>query len=720
MAKLKKKDTKKTLATSASAAADAAVPLQTEEALPVHLQLKFILQKKAQNPEGALSELKAFRPRKTLATTPLKMLGHPSTAPLAHFIFTYGNGGWSEGVEYIVSLHKKYGTLTQPNANGEQIIHILAQSPLYYERIQQLLDAGIDINTPDINGKTPLHYAVAAGNIKGIRFLFGKKANRQAVTPEGATLLHSAARFGNEEIMELLLEDFSVETPDMKGKTPLHYAAAVSNRAAIEFLLTKGASLKSVDAEGMLPLHEAARSGDSVTLEFLLAFGTDINIPDAKGRTPLHHAAAAGNAPVVRFLLEKGALFNAVDSAGELPLHSAARSGNKEIIGLLLERDPNAYKTQNTKLQTPVHLSLHYAKGEVMEYLSTAEQRARFFAKQWAQYDAAKAVKKKERTPEQAELVKNFHAVIVDEFKKHHQKIQWKLGEDSEGHTIIHSAILNSGLSTQQFEALYEERQAAFRVTPKGRDLAKEYAEFAKLNGRKAIVEFINNTIIPRRDNAKAQELEEKKLHEKLAKKAAEKAEKAQSSSGVELEVSEQLAAPVVSGTPTRKQRADTVVERDTITEIPVHRKRSGTLVEGASPSSSKGSVNKSPSSSDDSASPTKKSNILVRGFRKASSNFFGTPPKPAQGDKVPLLSGEIVLRTQSGTNLNLPSAKKKVSEKASRHKTDKLLTPRATPSAPNTNRSPKRRSSTEELSFQEMLAESGSSSDEEKSQGRG
>lgn len=79
---------------------------------------------------------------------------------------------------------------------------------------------------------------------------------------KNCTPLHMAARRGNEEVAQALLDcGANIEARDSMGDTPLRRAVNCDKTQVASILLAKGADVRSVGSKGMMPLL-AARSGD--------------------------------------------------------------------------------------------------------------------------------------------------------------------------------------------------------------------------------------------------------------------------------------------------------------------------------------------------------------------------------------------------------------------------------------------------------------------------
>ena len=70
--------------------------------------------------------------------------------------------------------------------------------------VKQLLEKGADPEAKDLNGQTPLFYAV--GNIEVVKLLLEKGANPESKDRYGRTPLSRAVAHGYKEVVKLLME----------------------------------------------------------------------------------------------------------------------------------------------------------------------------------------------------------------------------------------------------------------------------------------------------------------------------------------------------------------------------------------------------------------------------------------------------------------------------------------------------------------------------------
>ena len=258
--------------------------------------------------------------------------------------------------------------------------------------VQALLDDGADVNTPQGDGATALHWAahwdelksaellIAAGaavdtaNALGVtplwlacnngsavmvQTLLEAGADPNAALPSGETSLMTASRTGGTEAVRLLLDhgaDVS-KKEDSHGQTALMWAVAQKHPAVVRVLLEHGASVDDrsivypkvisssgnadlsgvyeIDQGGYTPLLFAARHGDLESARLIVAAGADVNDAAPMGTSPLVVAAHSGHGTLAAFLLEEGADHNAAD-AGYTALHAGVLRGDLELVKTLL------------------------------------------------------------------------------------------------------------------------------------------------------------------------------------------------------------------------------------------------------------------------------------------------------------------------------------------------------------------------------------------------
>ena len=180
-----------------------------------------------------------------------------------------------------------------------------------------------------------------------VRALLKQRVEVDAPQADGMTALHWAAYHDDREIVELLVRaGASVKAASRYGVTPLSLACTNGNGAMVELLLKAGADANAPLPGGETPLMTAARTGSLAAVKALLARGATVDAKDAgRGQTALMWAAAEGHAPVVQQLIAAGADVRARVPSGLTPLLFAIREGRLDVVRVLLEAGADANET---------------------------------------------------------------------------------------------------------------------------------------------------------------------------------------------------------------------------------------------------------------------------------------------------------------------------------------------------------------------------------------
>ncbi len=143
-----------------------------------------------------------------------------------------------------------------------------------------------------------------------VRVLLGLGAHPNLTEKDGTSALHYAAKSGNADMLDALLEHarIIVDPRDDQGMTPLMEAARSGKGTAIEKLVSRGAQIEAVDDSFRTPLMLAAFAGKSDAVRALLKRGAAPNAKSAKGGyTALHYAVVRSHHVAVVALVEGGA-----------------------------------------------------------------------------------------------------------------------------------------------------------------------------------------------------------------------------------------------------------------------------------------------------------------------------------------------------------------------------------------------------------------------------
>jgi uncharacterized protein len=149
--------------------------------------------------------------------------------------------------------------------------------------------------------------------------LIGQHADVNAPQADGATALHWAVFRSDKELVDTLLKaGANPKAANREGSTPLWLASVNGNGPIIEALLKAGADPNEALPLGRTPLMAASRTGNVEAMKVLIDHGADVNAKETlRGTTPIMWAADEGHAPAIQFLIQHGADFKARSALAE-------------------------------------------------------------------------------------------------------------------------------------------------------------------------------------------------------------------------------------------------------------------------------------------------------------------------------------------------------------------------------------------------------------------
>jgi len=154
---------------------------------------------------------------------------------------------------------------------------------------------------------SPVADAAMNGDFPGVRALIVKKADVNAPQPDGSTALHWAVHLANHDMIDALLKaGADPKAATRLGATPLYLASVTGDPVSIKKLLTAGADPNEKILEhGESSLMFASRSGNIESVRILLEAGAKVDVADQlRGTTALMWAAEQNHADIVKLLLD--------------------------------------------------------------------------------------------------------------------------------------------------------------------------------------------------------------------------------------------------------------------------------------------------------------------------------------------------------------------------------------------------------------------------------
>ena len=281
-------------------------------------------------------------------------------------------------MEVVRALIKQRVDVNVPQGDGSTALHWAVHLD-DASTADLLMLAGARVNAADDTGATPLFLACTNRNAAMVERLLTAGANPNAALLNGETALMTCARTGEPAAVKALLARGARvnATESSHQQTALMWAAAEKHPAVVGALVEHGADVRArsrvytqtvtsevtqragreelnytVARGGSTPLLFAARVGDVESARILLAAGADVDDALPDGTSALVEAAHSGHQAVGVLLLEKGADANGA-AVGYTALHAAVLRSGLDLVKALLAHgaDPNAPITKGTPVR---------------------------------------------------------------------------------------------------------------------------------------------------------------------------------------------------------------------------------------------------------------------------------------------------------------------------------------------------------------------------------
>lgn len=241
-------------------------------------------------------------------------------------VLTVVNSPSTEFIQHVLDYGYDY-----KDEVGNTLLHFAAASS-YPESVSYFLEKGLDLESKNLEGSTPLGIAAAyCDNPQVLQTLIDAGADIHTINNAGENLLITAARNPNPEITKFVLKlGFDIEDRDNEGFTALLNAACYqSNTDVLDILINAGANLYAKTNSGDNPFHIAALSKNKEVARYVsTAFNTsDVN---QAGISCLEKVLLEGKSPeVLKVFLKK---------MKEEQIFCACMNSNPEILETLIQQ----------------------------------------------------------------------------------------------------------------------------------------------------------------------------------------------------------------------------------------------------------------------------------------------------------------------------------------------------------------------------------------------
>ncbi|MEP7309415.1 MAG: ankyrin repeat domain-containing protein [Acidobacteriota bacterium] len=189
-------------------------------------------------------------------------------------------------------------------------------------------------------GRSEVADAVMKGDRAALAALLQRKADVNAPQTDGATALHWAVYRDDLDAVDLLVRaGAKLDAANPEGVTPLAMACLYGNVSMINKLIKAGADVAQRGPNGQTLLMLAARNGQPEAINILAAAGADVNATESlRGTTALMWAVEQRHPAAVKALLDRGADAAAKTGPAGLPRNYMAGRVNAGSVQAAVRR----------------------------------------------------------------------------------------------------------------------------------------------------------------------------------------------------------------------------------------------------------------------------------------------------------------------------------------------------------------------------------------------
>ena len=302
----------------------------------------------------------------------------------------------------LINFLKKYPEIVK--RFGSMLIF----NAITYEKetvVEYLLKQGIDPNSVDSLGYTPLHQTAFDDRPAIAEILLKNGADVNSAKTKGMTPLHIAAENEYVDVIKVLVKYNAKLLTNSNGETAVDIANKkneAGSRAMKEvmkdliLLQNRDLCLKVILSKdlfsqqlklypdvhkmfGPMLINKAIEANQIDVIEVLLDAGVSINKPDESGQYPLHLAINLQNDELVSKLISKGADPRIKGIKGRTSILVASAVGSPSIIKIILaENVEYAYDDDNKSPHDLVLESKNEKKAEALKIVDTCAKNIGF------------------------------------------------------------------------------------------------------------------------------------------------------------------------------------------------------------------------------------------------------------------------------------------------------------------------------------------------------